>query len=340
MQEDITSMTEAHGANGVPSLDEIRQVLQKAEKGDKKALPALRTLLDKCPWLSRFYGSLAQTAREALVKRIGGDKNLAAQECYTRMRNRGFVCERGGRFSIHRRRKLSTLVPNEIILHALREFFETRFGSRRTGHLLDLGAGLKPYAVLYESYFAECVSVDHPHSQHDVDVDILASAESLPIAAESFDCILCTEVLEHCGDPDAALAEMRRVLKPGGLVFLTTPFLVSLHEMPYDFYRYTPSAIELMGRRVGLDIESIVTKGDFVAVLMSFSQFPVTKAWQALSAASRSANPFLWLTVVLPQLAYLAYWRHCRRSPRTVVGRVYRRLEYVTLGYVTVLRRP
>jgi hypothetical protein len=85
MQKDITSMTEAHGASDVPSLDEIWTVLQKAEKGDKKALPALRTLLDKCPELSRFYRSLAQTARDALVRCIGGEKNLAVQECYTRM---------------------------------------------------------------------------------------------------------------------------------------------------------------------------------------------------------------------------------------------------------------
>jgi hypothetical protein len=42
-------MTEAPGANDVPSPDEIRQIIQKAEKGDKKALPALRALLDKCP---------------------------------------------------------------------------------------------------------------------------------------------------------------------------------------------------------------------------------------------------------------------------------------------------
>jgi hypothetical protein len=85
MQKDITSMTEAHGANGVPSMEEIRTLFQQAEKGDKQVLPALRKLLDHCPALSACYGSLAQTAREALIKCIGGEKNLAVQECYTRM---------------------------------------------------------------------------------------------------------------------------------------------------------------------------------------------------------------------------------------------------------------
>ena len=49
-------MTEAPGANDVPSLDEISKVLQKAEKGDKKALPALRTLSDERPELSKSLG--------------------------------------------------------------------------------------------------------------------------------------------------------------------------------------------------------------------------------------------------------------------------------------------
>jgi hypothetical protein len=85
MQKGITNMTEGNGADGVPSPDEIRQVLQKAEKGDKTALPALRALLDNCPALHQFYGSLAQTARDALIRCIGGEQNLAVKECYTRM---------------------------------------------------------------------------------------------------------------------------------------------------------------------------------------------------------------------------------------------------------------
>ena len=45
------------------------------------------------------------------------------------------------------------------------------------------------------------------------------TAESLPFAARSFDCVVCTFTLCSVHDPAAALAEARRVLKPGGRLF-------------------------------------------------------------------------------------------------------------------------
>jgi hypothetical protein len=77
-------MTEVNGANDVPSVEDIKKIVEKAEKGDKKVLPALRKLLDTHTGLTDYYGSLADAARHELVKRIGGEKNLAVQEVYTR----------------------------------------------------------------------------------------------------------------------------------------------------------------------------------------------------------------------------------------------------------------
>ena len=266
-------------------------------------------------------------------------KKLTAHRTMT-----GFVRRHGSGYRVDRRQKLSSIVPNEVILHLMQKFFAERFGERKGGRLLDLGAGLKPYAVVYEQYFRECVSVDHAHSPHAIDVDIIASADALPIANAQFDCVLCTEVLEHCADPDAVLSEMARVLKPGGYVFLTTPFLVSLHEMPYDFYRYTPSALRLMAEEAGFDVESIETKGDYFAVLIAMLQYPFAKAWQALSKRLRLSlfdprNPLVLVTILWPQLLYLVYWRAARRWPMGLLGRMNRKLDYITLGYVTVLRR-
>ena len=87
-----------------------------------------------------------------------------------------------------------------------------------------------------------------------------------------------------------------------------------------------------------------MTKGDYFSVAMSFALFPVTKFWQAVSKVLRvnvyrPGNPFLFVSVVLPQLVYVAYWRRARRNGRGLLARVYRKLEYVTLGYVTTMRR-
>ena len=77
-------MTEAPGVNDVPSAAEVLQLIRQAEKDDKKVLPALRTLLGTYPALLGFYTNVAESARDALVKRIGGEKNLAVQEFYAR----------------------------------------------------------------------------------------------------------------------------------------------------------------------------------------------------------------------------------------------------------------
>ena len=52
-----------------------------------------------------------------------------------------------------------------------------------------------------------------------------------------------TEVLEHVRHPESVLAELGRVLAPGGRLCLTVPFVWPVHEEPYDFFRYTPFAL-------------------------------------------------------------------------------------------------
>lgn len=71
---------------------------------------------------------------------------------------------------------------------------------------------------------------------------------SLPFHEAAFDGVILTEVLEHCVDPKAAMAEVLRVLKPGGLVLVTSPFLWPDHrtEDYKDYWRFTEQAWELL----------------------------------------------------------------------------------------------
>jgi SAM-dependent methyltransferase len=254
----------------------------------------------------------------------------------------GFVVKRRGRFQIDRRRKVASLIPNEIVLYELERFLAAG-GPEPKGSVLDLGAGVKPYFPVYRNFFQSCVAVDVPESLHDTSgIDVFASADALPFEAESFDAIICTEVAEHCPDPRAVFREIARVLKPGGRAFVTTPFLVPLHEMPHDYYRYTPSALGQLARGAGLEILSLRPKGEYMAVMIDFAVRPIVKVWRRLSKLVRadlvrSENPLVFLTVVLPQLAYLAVWRRLRRREAGPTYDWYEKLSYATLGYVTVL---
>jgi SAM-dependent methyltransferase len=89
-------------------------------------------------------------------------------------------------------------------------------------------------------------------------VHIQADVHRLPFREGIFDLVLCTEVLEHLHTPELALAEMQRVLKPGGKLLLTTPFAYAIHYAPTDYWRYTRHGLErlLRGWRVAEITES------------------------------------------------------------------------------------
>ena len=246
---------------------------------------------------------------------------------------------------VDRMRNPGALVSNEIILAELRHFLERNFADRPGAIVLDLGAGSKPYAPLYEQYFASSTSADVPYSPHDTsDVDVMASADSLPFADEAFDCVICTEVLEHCARPQETMAQIHRVLKAGGRVFLTTPFLRPLHEMPHDYFRYTPSAIHHLATSAGLTVLSVRPRGEYVAVALAILQMPVGKAWYFLAKYTHlplnsSRNPLLYVTVVGPQRLYVEVWKWIRRRDGPA-QRLYDKLSYYTLGHITELEKP
>jgi SAM-dependent methyltransferase len=252
------------------------------------------------------------------------------------------VRRRGRRHAVDLRRKLGSIIPNEIILYELEDFLERHY-EHGAKALLDVGAGARPYAPVYEPFFERCTSVDVPYSLYDTAaVDAMAPADNLPFPDESFDCVVCTEVLEHCPDPAAALGETSRVLKQGGRVFLTTPFLVAEHEMPHDYYRFTPSALRMLAAGAELSVVAIRPRGEYLAVALGMLMFPWGKFWEHASRKLRADlyhpyNPLVFFPLVLPQLAYVALWKRMRRSDGSRLARAHDRLSYVTLGYTTTL---
>jgi SAM-dependent methyltransferase len=105
------------------------------------------------------------------------------------------------------------------------------------GRVLDIGCGMQPYRSLLDASLTEYVGVDRKGPLSNPTVE--GTAEALPFPDASFDAALSTQVLEHLLDPQLAINEALRVLKPGGTLVLTVPGLWPLHEAPHDYWRFT-----------------------------------------------------------------------------------------------------
>jgi len=68
------------------------------------------------------------------------------------------------------------------------------------------------------------------------------------IAPESYDVILCTGLLEHIPDPDRIVADMHRILRPGGRLIVSASAVFSFHECPNNFFHFTPFGFRLLFR--------------------------------------------------------------------------------------------
>ncbi len=134
------------------------------------------------------------------------------------------------------------------------------------GRMLDVGCGRKPYQALFAPFIRTHVGVDMPSSMHGVQQsDALASAMAIPFAAASFDTVLATEVLEHVATPTQMIAEISRVLRPGGTLILSVPFHEPLHELPYDYFRYTEVALTELLAAEGLHVRRLLRRGGAIA---------------------------------------------------------------------------
>src|SRR6266536_3496857 len=68
--------------------------------------------------------------------------------------------------------------------------------------------------------------------------DLLCDVTSTPFPDGAADCVLCTEVLEHLPNPQECIAEAHRLLRGGGRLIASTPFLYPVHPDPYDYQRF------------------------------------------------------------------------------------------------------
>jgi SAM-dependent methyltransferase len=156
-------------------------------------------------------------------------------------------------------RRIGRSLTAKLTRVTLDRFIESH---RSTGLTLDIGAQNGPYA----RFFPNRVALD---IRTGAGVRIIGDAQALGIRDDAFEIVLCTEVLEHLPEPQRAVDEMFRVLKPGGRLLLTTRFLFPIHDAPHDYFRFTKYGLRHLLRRFEiLELQEETDSIGTVAVLL------------------------------------------------------------------------
>ena len=128
------------------------------------------------------------------------------------------------------------------------------------GRMLDLGCGNKPYEKMFAARISEHVGCDIVQSDQRR-VDVICPATEIPLPNETFDTVLCTQVIEHVADHRAVLSEAFRLLKPSGALIVSAPMYWPLHEEPYDFFRFTRHGLRHLLENIGFTGLEITNNG-------------------------------------------------------------------------------
>lgn len=163
--------------------------------------------------------------------------------------------------------------------HAVKEqWIADKLGSLQ-GTLLDAGAGERPYMKYcghlhyisqdFGKYDEVSETGAHwgPTQYKSSQSELVCDITDIPLPDNSLDGILCSEVFEHLPDPMPAVYEFRRLLKPGGRLFLTVPFFQPTHFAPYYFYAgFGEAWFEANLGKGGFAVEEILSLGNYYDV--------------------------------------------------------------------------
>jgi SAM-dependent methyltransferase len=124
------------------------------------------------------------------------------------------------------------------------------------GRALNAGCGYRDITRLLQGMGAS--EVTNCDIATDIPGATLCSLDTLPFDDASFDTILCNAVLEHVVSVEAVMASLVRVLRPGGHLIVTIPFLQPYHEAPRDFRRFTKEGMTQLAEQSGLEVRALL----------------------------------------------------------------------------------
>ncbi len=139
------------------------------------------------------------------------------------------------------------------------------------GKVLDIGCGKMKFKkiITNSNDVQEYIGLDLEEGKftYSVKADIYWDGITIPLDNDSIDSVLLLEVLEHCPDPKIVVEEAFRVLKKGGVILISTPFIYQLHGVPFDYNRPTPFGLKHLLHTIGFSSVDAKGSGSYDASL-------------------------------------------------------------------------
>lgn len=130
--------------------------------------------------------------------------------------------------------------------------------------VLDAGSGEGQYRPYFEHtrYVGVDLAVGDPRWNYG-GLDAQADLQRLPLPDNTFDAVICFQVLEHVNEPMNVMNEIGRVLRPGGRLYLSAPMAWHEHQKPHDFFRYTSFGFTHLIERSGMRVVDMQPWGGY-----------------------------------------------------------------------------
>ncbi|RJP32901.1 MAG: class I SAM-dependent methyltransferase [Candidatus Omnitrophota bacterium] len=189
------------------------------------------------------------------------------------------------------------------------------------GRCLDAGAGRMAYRQTIKETVEDYIAMDiRPRTG----LHAAGSVLEMPWKRESFDSILCLQVLEHVPDPRKALCEFYCCLKPGGFLIFSAPHLAYLHNEPHDYFRFTKHGIRFLLERAGFSVEEIIPAGGLLSFLVHIPSMFIKALFSPIPVINRCVYGFNSI------VSRVVVWLDERVETRKLFA----------LNYIAVARKP
>jgi SAM-dependent methyltransferase len=164
-------------------------------------------------------------------------------------------------------------------------------------------------------------------------LDAIANLEKVPFKPNSFDVVICTQVLEHVREPQIVLNEFFRIAKEGGSIYISAPQGWGVHQAPYDFFRYTHFGLRYLLEKSGFEMISITPSCGYYGYLANrLTVLPKTLFWQIKRG---------WLRLLLFPIELLSYGLFVLLLPIILNGIDFMdKNRNYTLNYLVTARKP